>query len=173
MGTTFKTHEIITTILEKIFQPEYRRLGNWIDQLCKQSREAYGDPDLIGFIYSGQVYKPVAAAEAKAANHMIKRRGLHPSLTENMEAYLQDLRVLTEDKAFISQSLFKVLDPCENNQDLRDALPNCVIDTLPSLQGICRAREQAWTIVHDERALRQFNKILPRIEMYAAARLMY
>ncbi len=170
MSTVIKTHETISEMLSTVFLPEYRRLGNWIDRLCTQNREAYNDPELLGFIYDGKVYKPVATEEA---NHMIKRRGLHGTLAENMEAYLKDLSVLMEDKAFISQSLFKLLDPCENDQDVRDALPNCLADTLPRLQGIARGRPEAWTIVDNERAMRQYKKILPRIEMYASARLLY
>ncbi len=170
MSTVIKTHETITEMLSTVFQPEYRRLGNWIDRLCTQNREAYNDPELLGFIYNGKVYKPLVLNEP---NHVIKRRGLHGTLAENMEAYLMDLEVLTNDKAFISQSLFKLLDPCDNDQDIRDALPNCLTDTLSRLQGLTRGRPEAWPIVNDDRAMRQYHKILPRIEMYASARLLY
>lgn len=164
------TNNMINMIVSTIFVPEYRRLGTWVDRLCRQNREAHQDPELVAFIYNGDIYKPVAT---DMANHLIKRRGLHSSLGEDMEMYLRDLSLLTQDKSFIAQSLFKLLDPCENDQDVRDTLPNCLADTLPQLQGISRHREPAWTIVEDERAMRQYNKVLPKIEMYSAARLMY
>jgi hypothetical protein len=170
MSTVLKTHEIIHKILGIIFEPEYRRLAKWIDILCANNREAYGDPELIGFIYNGEIYKPLAA---NVPNHAIKRRGLHPTLMSNMDNYLKDLNTLTTDKSFISQSLFKILDPCENNQDIRDALPNCLVDTLPELQGISRGRPEAWSIEGDERATRQYQQMVPKIQMYASARLLF
>lgn len=165
-----KGHTIITEMLTAVFQPEYRRLAAWVDRICKQNREAYNDPDLIGFIYNGQVYKPLAVDAAVTA---IKRRGLHSTLTDSMENYLRDIGALTRDKAYIAQSLFKLIEPCENLQDVRDALPNCLCDALPALNGLSRGREEAWTIAGDPRAQRQYAKILPQIEMYAAARLIY
>jgi hypothetical protein len=165
-----KTHEILSEILTTIFQPEYRRLGKWIDRLCSENRAAYGDPELVGFIYNGIVYKPL---ELKASNTAIKRRGLHQDLAPNMDAYLKDLDLLTKDKAFISQSLMKLIDPCKNMQDVRDALPNCLGDTHSELLGIPREREPGWTIQDDPRAIRQYEKILPKIEMYSAGRLIY
>lgn len=165
-----KTHEIITEMLSTVFMPEYRRLAKWIDRLCAQNRKLYNDPELVGFIYNGVVYKPL---ELKASNTAIKRRGLHPDLADNMESYIKDLSLITRDKSFISQSLMQLIESCSNMQDVRDALPDCFADTHTGLVGISRARPEAWTIASNPRAMRQYEKIRPKIEMYAAGRLLY
>jgi hypothetical protein len=166
-----KVHDMINEILAKIFEPEYRRLATWIDRLCRQNREAHGDPELMGFIYNGKIYKPL---ECKDPDHVISRRGLHHTLTSDMDTYLMDLAVLTRDKSFISQGLFSIMDPCEDLQDVRDTLPECLKDTLDCISGLQRGvRPEAFTVDTNPRAKRQYEKILPRIEMYAVARLIY
>lgn len=163
-------HNFIHEMMGVIFHPEYRRLGNWINRLCQQNRELYNDPELLGFIYEGLAYKPT---DIKISDKVMTRRALHVDLHEDMHAYIADLDVLIRDKSFVSQTLFKLLDPCENMDDIRDALPECLVNTLPSLQGKSRGRPEAYTIEGDPRAKRQYEKILPKIEMYAAGRLLY
>jgi hypothetical protein len=164
-------NDMISEILSTIFMAEYRRLGNWIDRLCHQNAEAYGDPTLQGFVHSGKVYKPVGL---KVADHQVNRRGLHHSLLADMDAYQMDLSILTRDKQFIQQALLALLDPCQDLQDVRDALPNCLASTLECIKGKDRGvRPEAYTLADNPRAKRQYEKILPRIEMYAVTRLIY
>jgi len=78
------------------------------------------------------------------------------------------------EKQLIKQSLSHLLIPCRSEQDIRDALPDCLSALMPrSIQALPRTNEEAWTIRNDERALRQYRKALPRIEFYSAARLIY
>jgi hypothetical protein len=162
--------ELITEIQKYLFTAEYRRLDRWVTQLIRDNQEAYGDPSLQGFIHEGVVYKP---SNLQIATTAVKRRGLHPSLTEPMEAYLADLKVLTDDKAYIQQSLFRLLDGCSTAQGIRDALPNCLADSLDCIRGLDRRGEEAFTIKDDDRAMRQYLKVLPRIELYATTRMLY
>lgn len=162
--------EILDEILSYLFQGEYRRLGAWVNRLVRENAEAYGDSNLQGFVHNGVVYKPT---DLKLPNQAVKRRGLHPSVMPTMDAYLRDVYLLMNDKAFIRQALFKVIDGCDNPQELRDALPNCLADAVACTRGLDRRGEMAFTIRDNARAMRDFEKILPRIEMYAAARLLY
>jgi hypothetical protein len=164
------THEMSLEIIENIFRAEHRRLATWINGLCRRNREAYGDPDLKAFIYSGKVYKH---SEDTTPDNECKRRGLHSSLIGEMASYDMDKSVLGRDGSFISQALFTVLDDCRDVQEVRDALPNCLSDKLQSIQGLSRTRPEAFTILDNPRALRQYQKILPRIELDAATSLIY
>jgi hypothetical protein len=171
MPTIAKTHEMISEILGVIFQAEYRRLGQWIDRLVQQNRRAYEQTDLQGFIYNGVIYKET---QQTVPDHLLNRRGLHHTLSSAMDAYLVDLTTLNRDKAFISQALAMLLDPCKTIQDIRDALPECLADTLGCISGRPRGdRPEAFTLDDNPRAKRQYEKILPRIQMYAVTRLIY
>lgn len=163
-------HQLLQEITAFLFTQESRRLENWIKRLVKQNALAYANPDIQAFIYDGAVYKP---ADLKLPNQALKRRGLHPSLTDEMAAYKLDAKVLDDDRSFISQALKRLLDPCQSFQDVRDALPNCLADALSCTQGLRRQADEAFTIRDDERAMRQYRKILPRIELYAATRMIY
>lgn len=163
-------HEMITETIKQIFEPEYRRLGKWIDKICRENAQAYGDLTLVGFVHSGLVYKPTECHESNTA---IKRRGLHTDCLSTMNSYLADLKIVSDDKAAIRMNLFKILDPCETMQDVLDALPSCLHNTVSGLEGLTRERDPAWTIADDARAMRQFEKVVPKIEMYSAGRLLY
>lgn len=162
--------ELITEIQNYLFVAEYRRLDRWVSSLIRDNQEAYGDPGLQGFVHEGVVYKP---SDLQLGTSLIKRRGLHPSLNDPMAAYLRDLKVLNDDKAYIRQSLFRILDGCTSNQEVRDALPNCLADSLECIKGLSRQGEEAFTIRDDERAIRQYQKVLPRIELYVTTRMLY
>lgn len=58
---------------------------------------------------------------------------------------------------------------------MRDALPECLVaqDQSGRYKGLERTREAAWTLAGDKRALEQYEKILPSIEYYAAAHLIF
>jgi hypothetical protein len=90
-----------------------------------------------------------------------------------MEGYLRDLNVLIDDQAFIRQSLYRVLDGCTTTQGIRDALPNCLAGSLECIQGLARGGEEAFTIKDDERAMRQYRRVVPKIELYVTTRMLY
>jgi hypothetical protein len=165
---------IIQHIIKTIFASEDRRLTSWIDRMCKRNQEAYRIESkgqmvpVQGFIFNGAFYRP-----SDITGPISGRRALHGSLWSEMESLEKDKKLTDSDKGFIQQTLYALLDPCKTDQDIRDALPECLVSTLPQLNRYERTRSPAFTIEGNPRALRQYLKILPTIEDYAAARLIY
>lgn len=164
-------HKFIDQLMSLLFASENRRLTSWIDKLCEQNQEARGDKP-VGFLFNGVFYRP-----SNIRGHIPVKRSLHLSLAPQMESYLKDKALLDEDKAFISQTVFALLGPCTSDQDIRDTLPECLIQVLSaggsSIGRLERTRPAGFTLTGNERAWRQYQKVLPKMEEYTATRLIF
>lgn len=166
--TLSNSHEVIKKITTSLFTAEERRLGKVRESLIVANKEFYRDRPHDGFTYSGKPYDPVGLTRGART-----RVPLHVDMTGRMEAYLSDLEQVWTDRHYISQILFTILQPCDSLQDIRDALPNCLVDTLDSVKRLPRVREEAYTIQNNTMTLRQYRKVLPRIHFYSATGLLY
>jgi hypothetical protein len=161
----------IQTLVAKLFEAEKRRLNQIIVTLNQQNKllkEAQAD----GFMFGGQFYLPTTGSLMVAGPGQAKTF-LHKNLHEPMDLYLKDHKLTKDDEFYISQTLVKLLIPCRSLQDIRDALPECLVACLPELAKLSRRNEPGFTIQEDERALRQYEKILPKMQVYSAARMLY
>ena len=161
-------HEVIKRIAGSLFAAEERRLEKIKDQAIASNKECYPDKPHDGFAYKGNSYFPAGLMRGART-----RVSLHLSLNGMMDEYLTDIEKVWTDRHLISQMLVPLLMPCSSAQDIRDALPNCIVDTLEDLKTLPRLRDAAYTIEQDTRTMKQYLKVLPRIEFYACARLLY
>lgn len=166
MSTYRSAHKIIDHIVDVLFTAEHRRLTAFIDDLCRENQEAHGE-SLDGFHYLGRFYR------RQGLNGQLKRKVLHFSLFPKMDAHLEDEAAIKSDELLIRQTLFQLLDPCRSEQEIRDALPNCLTDTLGESARLPRMSEAAFTIRDNPRAVKQYERVLPKLELYSAARLLY
>lgn len=163
------SYKLITTITRSLMEAEKRRLAGVKAQLVKTALERYG-AHKDGFAYAGQVFDREGLPKGPR-----QRVSLDYALYAEADDYLADMAQIDTDTRLISQILVPLLDTCTNLQEVRDALPECLVDTLPELQKFSRRMPAAWTLQGptNDRLRRQYEKILPRIAFYSAARLMY
>lgn len=167
MITAYRSpHTLIDAIIQTLFSAEERRLTKAIDEMCRSNTEAYKE-QLDGFHYQGRFFRP------EGLKGHLKRKVLHLSLHPQMDLHLRDEASIQADQQAIRQTLFQLLDPCKSDQDVRDTLPNCLTDTLGKVAQLQRMAEPAFTIADNPRAMKQYLKVLPKLEMYSAARLLY
>lgn len=164
--------EVIDAILNKhLFVAEFRRLEGLIDRINTQNKELK-QSNIDGFIYGGKFYRPANRSLILAGPGQAKQT-LHKELWPTMEDYLQDASTINNDKQMIAQSLFMLLKPCRTKPEMRDALPECIISFWDGLSQFPRTMPAGYTLEGNERAKRQFEKVLPKIEFYVATRLLY
>lgn len=175
------SHEWLTTILNKLFEPEERRIDSRIRTLTEQNSFRKGR-NLLGFMHLGQVYIP---KENKLSLRAYKRNvgngstnpvpPLDFSLMQEASSFITDLRKIELDKAQIKQVLFKLIVNANDVQELRDSLPECLVALIPNqFRGLARKRiDPCFFIRSDHRAVREYERLLPKIEMYAMTRLLY
>jgi hypothetical protein len=162
------THEVIKRIMSGLFSAEERRLASAKERILISNKEFYRDKPHDGFMYLGMPYDIQGLPRGPRV-----RVSLHRKLHDEMDTLLKDQQQVEMDHKIIGQLLGSLLLPCSSLQDIRDALPNCVVDTLDELKALSRTRPVAFTIQDNERLTRQFEKILPRIEFYSTTRLLY
>ena len=159
---------LIKHLLSELFVAEKRRLDKAVADLIRKNNEVCG-VQAAGFLHYGEYYT-AEGFQTMAANGKVT---LHDSLTDQIDWHIKDAKIVADDERLIGQIVFKLINPCETLQDMRDSLPDCLATIIPALAQLPRHNEQGWSLRQDARASRQFEKLLPKIEMYSAARLLY
>lgn len=166
----FDSFKWITNIVTKLYEAENRRIKKDITNLIEANNLKHS---VLArqMVFQGTVYSSLNAALPKV---MLP---LHEDLTEKGEYLVKDMAELAADGIRIRQALFMLLEPCgytgHMDQDIRDAIPDCIQDTLPS-EIRERSRIRPFEQMLDPGPNHEFvMEVLPRIEFYAAARLFY
>lgn len=159
-------------LLVKLFEPENRRLNQMLISLNQQNKEIRKST-IDGFLYLGGYYIP-AGIPATIAGRGQDKNTLHFSLYPEMDRYLTHKKNLDRDIAQIRQILVLLTQQANSPQEYRDALPECLVPLDPEAAKLPRfMRHPTWLIQSNKRALIQYEHTLPRIEFYAATRLIY
>lgn len=161
------SHQYIRHIFDGLFSPQLRRFEKSIDNMhrehCAITRE-----QVDGFMFQGKFYR----ASTKLAGPG-PRVTLDTRLWDQMFEHLKAEAAVEVDKSLIKQVLFRLIEPCQSLQEIRDALPECLVDDAPTeLSALIRMNEPAHTL-HRERDLRQYEQMLPRMQFYQAVRFIY
>lgn len=156
-------------IIKILFEGEIRRLTKMLDELVVGNDRLHQSAPSAGFLFNGKFHKRSNASRAPLAG---ERHTLHEELWDPMAEYLRDTAAVMTDIQMVNQMAHRLVGPCQNMQDLRDALPDCLAALSEEIYALERTRPEAWTIT-DDRGMRQFQKIKPLMEMYSGTRLLY
>lgn len=160
----------VEQLVTDLFKPEARRLEKDIELLDKSNREMKGH-ERWGFMHAGEVYIPKNSPYLRQGNSYPT---LHFALCKQANAFIKDMQAVENDKQMIKQICHLLVHHCDNRQDIRDALPESLIELASGwFSGYPRTREEAYTIRHDERAMRQYTQLLDKIDLYLATRMIY
>jgi hypothetical protein len=163
----------LTELLKRLFEAEERRLNSIVSDLNRKNCEAL-NKRLFGFRHQGMRFVPKDLLGSAMTHHVTPLATLAPALAPQAESLIRDTKQITEDKTLIRQMFVRLLDPCVALQEIRDALPECTVTLLPELDKLSRANpDPLWSIRHDERAVRQYAKLISKVEMYAVTRMLY
>lgn len=163
--------ELISDLLTKLFEAEKRRLKAVINELNSQNKRLK-NLAVDGFLYGGQLYMPSGVSTVVAGPGQCKAT-LAFKLNDQMETWLRDHKTIRDDHDLIKQMLFRLLKPCISERAIRDALPECLVTLDRRFSTYCRSDPPGWPFENDPRAMRQFLKLVPKMEVYSAARLLY
>lgn len=148
-----------------LFEHENKRLNTLLDKIMVADANMHPGIFPAGFAYKGETFKRTYYSVKGLQN-------LHPSLHDQMDHYLADRDVIMADKVKIGSILRAILTPCDSAQDIRDALPECMVQFIAD-KHLPRTRPEAYTIQHQKLVMRQYQMILPRIQFYVSTRLLY
>lgn len=161
-------HQFLDGVLDTLFEPEGRRLDAIVADLDAANRELKKHT-VMGFMYNGQVYIPKAAKTRQNGGYP----SLSFSLTNRAAAWAADMKQVGEDKQFIKQILWRVTKDCQTMGDVRDALPESIVQLIPSMDTMQRHNEDGYTVKHDKQLYGQYLKIRDKIDVYWSCRMIY
>lgn len=171
------SYQWLDAIMKRLFEPEGRRIDNQIKQLVEKN-SLLKNTFLLGFIHLGEVYLPKENEPLyRATARNLRGKTVQPlaiQLIQEASTFLSDIRSLELDKAQIKQVLFKQIINANSIQEIRDSLPECIASMMPEFKGLTRQyNDPTMWIRSDHRAVKEFNRMLPKMEMYAMTRLIY
>lgn len=161
-------HRLILTIVKDLFSAEEERLAKNINELCAANSKAYGRA-MVGFLWDGDFYAPMGVE----IRGRFERRSIHESLEEECARHIADAGVVKFDKHQVQQILYKTMTACRSLQDMRNALPNCVTKLIPRLKDMPRTDEPGCVFPVGSRERKQFDKIIDKLDIYAAGKLFF
>ena len=160
-------NSLIEVILESLFGNEDRRLDRLVEILNRENDKKLGHP-ATGFLVMGRYFKPKEAPASR------DREMLHLDLLDQGLAFLADMDRVSADRQRVKQTLYLMLRFCRTEQDIRDALPDCLQTMVgQTIRNLPRTRPEGYTIIDNERAYRQFLEIKETIEFYSVSGLLY
>lgn len=159
-------------LVQELFLAELRRLDKVLDSIITRNGETFAVYNSTGFLYLGEFYSSSRSSQQPPSGH---RLVLANHLLDDMREYLEQAGKLLLEVHMVNQMVFRLVQGCKTYQDVRDALPECLIamDKQGHLKSLQRTRKAAFTLDNDAMALRQYEKILPIIEYYAGTHLIF
>ena len=168
MINSAQINEIIRALTDALFSAETKRLRKKEFDLVAENR-SLSSQHYDGFFFQGQFYTDL---DRSLASKGIKT-SLHPSLVPSMERHIKDKKEVEFDRLRVKQALALLLKDVQTAQDLRDALPNQLAEMIDQIRGMERSRPEGFTLMTDQRKIKQYQKLREKIEFYTAARLLY
>lgn len=170
MATSNIVFKVVGGVVNKLFEPELRRLQTVINKLVERNREQMQIPD-NWFLYQGKIYMATNIHTAPSG------RGSYPSLSmalsRDMDEYTREVKEFEMDKAQITQILFGLLQHCTTLQEVRNTLPEFLVPMSSLLDGLQLWNTGGCAAPQHERFIKQYQKMLPKMEFYAATALFY
>lgn len=159
-------------IVKHLFFAELARLDSVLNSIIDKNDRINGIDISAGFMHQGEFYQRTNATRQPTAGEKLM---LNPDLWPAMDKYLKASSRLIMEVHLVNQAVYRLVRGCMSHQDVRDALPECLVaqDQTGNYKGLQRTREAAWTLAGDAMALSQYEKILPSIEYYAATHLIF
>lgn len=162
---------IIDKIISKLFENDKETLQNQVNELT-QSNNIKKNSTYMGFRHMGKTF-----LSQIHVNRTKGRQSILPSLAFELATegtkIVQQTNNLERDEKEIRQILFKLLDHCICKQNIRDSLPEPVVQLFPDIACMPRIAPVAHYMDKDKLTVNEFNRLLPKIEAYAISKLFY
>lgn len=152
-------------------EPDNRRLKDLLKTIINKNSQA------LGFHTDGIMYQGTWFPDPETGSTARSPRVLpNEAVLDDMETYQRQLNKLNDDRDRLKQGLHQLLKSCKTIQDIRDALPESIVN-LDCLSNLCaslpRTRPEGYTLANSDRAKRQYEQILDNLKIYSVSGLFY
>ena len=158
-------YRFIESLLSILLLPDVTHLNKIIDALVERNNQLYG-VDNNGFTL-GKTYFQKGG---KLTEMLVWEPSCHPSLMKDASKARYHWNKMDEDRKYFTVVLRELLASCASEQEVRDALPDCLVQFIPSLNCLPRTREAGYTL--DSNAPVTLQSAMDRFHTYAAMHMM-
>ncbi len=158
----------LESIMTALFKHELQSIDNMIEHLnnlnCIEKKTV-----AHGFMYQGIRYV------APSANGVYKKHlpNLAFTLSNECAKFIARKNKLDVDMIHIRQLFIYMLAQCANSQEIRDTLPDCVAQLTPAKSLPRVMQDNTYLFKHDRFGLEEYERLLPKIQMYSVSNLLY
>jgi len=119
----------------------------------------------------GQFYRRIGFSNIPSPTEAVP---MHTALIDEMTSLLKSLATLIRDCGRINQMVFKLSTNCLTLQDIRDALPDCIVAFEESnlIKSLPRTKPAAYNLMGEPMAYKQYERVLVDMEYYAALHVL-
>jgi len=157
----------INPLIESLTAPVEKHIENLKKDLIEQNQRLGGPED--GFLFRGTFWTTIP----KNMQYLAEKRMLHSSLHDDGTHLFERTEQLKKDRLYMIQALGILLRKCSTNQEIRDALPDVVMNYLPSeIASLDRKMSAGWPM-KGTLASREFEKLDKTLTTYVASKLLY
>jgi hypothetical protein len=154
-------------IAEQLCSRDKRRLETAKEELILSNLRTGGPA--CGFLFGGTFHTNLPLTDQPAA----EKKLLHPSLHQAGREYMADVAATGREHMRLRQGLGLLLNPCQGDQDIRDALPDVVVGFFPELNALSRLREEAWVFRDQPLKMHSHKLTQELLNFYACNQLLY
>lgn len=165
---------LIKRIMDKIFLPDQQRIDRLIDKLIEIHCGKDENPTFYGLRLLNATLTHSSFQELQRA----KRRGqviyhaVKPEYATSAQKHYDDITKLKQDYAEIRQCLVLSVSGMKSVQDIRDVLPESIVDLIPELRtSYTRTREPGYCLTDKER--KQTERGFKLIDSYLVAAMIF
>lgn len=167
MDANIEFGPLIDGLINSLFEKDAIRLSAIQVSLIERNY-ALGMPQ-SGFLFGGKFHTTLSPKQRVAA----EKRVLHPQLHEECKAYLDDERVVEQEKLRLTHGVHLLLRGCHTLQDLRDVLPDAATPLIPEIAGLKRYRDPGYTVAGRPLLAGDLARTVELVGFYATNRMLY
>lgn len=156
-----------TRIMDHLLTKDRSKLRDVLEGLIERNYALGGPKE--GFLMEGQFLTLLPPKQ----QFLAEKRMLHPSLHSEVREYLAECRILDSEAKVIQQGLSLLTSHCKTSQDLRDALPEDIVELSPNLRNMTRYRPEAWCLEGKEFHMHQYALAKEKMMFYITNQMLY
>lgn len=168
---------IIDDITKSIFQGQMRNMNQRLLTIIQENNGEGTTPEAIcyGVHFRGDYYVPIEYAQQWKSLRTKSNTTLKMHLVKDMAKFKTDREKLDLEYNNVKQALLTVIKTCRSVQDIVNILPSTLLSMIKH-EGFNKtqtAEETYKELGTDPKHIAQFNKVIPTIEFYITAQLIY
>lgn len=160
-------YSFIEHIIIVLLKKDHDRLDHILKGFIEENYSLGGIKE--GFLLEGKFHTLLPPKQQFA----VEKRMLHPRLHAEVREYLAECRLILTEAKTIQQGLSLLVKPCKSPQDLRDALPEDIVDLIPDLRRLTRQRPEAWCLEGSEFQKHQYSAVKDKLMFYITNQMLY